>query len=363
MPVVVQGVAGQIVWKTEEVSRALGRGRDRTSVWADCLSIALVNNMPDLALQDTELQFLEILNAASGTRPVLVKLFSLPQIVRTGRARDRLNAIYFGVEDLWNSRFHAMIVTGTEPHHDDLREEPYWRTLADILRWAEENTFSAVLSCLAAHAGVLYSDGIIRSPLADKQFGVFEFQATGAHALLEGTETSLAVPHSRWNEVRAEALSDCGYQILTQSAEAGVDLFVKRKKNSLLIHFQGHPEYDKLTLFKEYRRDIRRFLKNEREVYPRLPHGYFDAATNRAMGEFRSRAVANRSEDLLAEFPQRLATTNLKNTWRFGATCIYRQWVEYIESRKAGAPAVSAQSSVPRPRPEATALAFNTETI
>ena len=31
--------------------------------------------------------------------------------------------------------------------------------------------------------------------------------------------------------------------VLTQSAEGGVDSFVKKKKQSLFVHFQGHPEY------------------------------------------------------------------------------------------------------------------------
>ena len=56
-------------------------------------------------------------------------------------------------------------------------------------------------------------------------------------------------------------LTQCGYLVLTQSAEGGVDSFVKKKKQSLFVHFQGHPEYGAQTLLKEYRRDIRRFLK------------------------------------------------------------------------------------------------------
>ena len=36
--------------------------------------------------------------------------------------------------------------------------------------------------------------------------------------------------------------------MLTQSADGGVDLFVKKKKRSLFVHFQGHPEYGAQTL-------------------------------------------------------------------------------------------------------------------
>ena len=47
-----------------------------------------------------------------------------------------------------------------------------------------------------------------------------------------------------------------------------MDSFVKKKKRSLFVHFQGHPEYGAQTLLKEYRRDIKRFLRAERETIP-----------------------------------------------------------------------------------------------
>jgi len=47
---------------------------------AECVSIALINNMPDPALEDTELQFFELLDIASGDVPVLLKLYSLTGI-------------------------------------------------------------------------------------------------------------------------------------------------------------------------------------------------------------------------------------------------------------------------------------------
>ena len=43
----------------------------------DCLQLALINNMPDAALEDTELQFFDLLDAASGNVPVVIKLYSL----------------------------------------------------------------------------------------------------------------------------------------------------------------------------------------------------------------------------------------------------------------------------------------------
>src|SRR5205823_3861572 len=210
----------------------------------------------------------ELLNAVAGDVPVRVKLYSLPGIPRGERGQQHLSDFYFNVDDLWNSRFDAVIFNGTEPCSSNLRDEPYWPVLAELLDWAERNTVSTVLSCLAAHASVLHSDGIERHKLSDKQFGVFEFRRVRDHGLMSGMADRVRIPHSHWNEVREDALTTCGYVVLTKSAEAGVDSFVKKKKESLFVHFQGHPEYSARTLLKEYRRDIRRFLKMERETYP-----------------------------------------------------------------------------------------------
>src|SRR5260370_17767804 len=100
----------------------------------------------------------------------------------------------------------------------------------------------------------------------------------------------MGFPHARWNEVREEALTSCGYSVLTKSAEAGVNLFVKKKKKSLFVHFQGHPEYASGTLWKEYRRDVRRFLRRERPPYPKMPHGYFSPPAPKILDEYQTKA-------------------------------------------------------------------------
>jgi len=299
---------------------------------AKCIRIALINNMPDPALEDTELQFFELLDAASGSSPVLLRLYSLSGVPRTDRGMPHLNKFYTSMSDFWNRRFDAVIMTGTEPHHADLREEPYWNELVKVLEWAEDNTVSTILSCLAAHAGVLHSDGIQRHALPDKQFGVFEFTKTAEHALTRSYPDVVRFPHSRWNEVRAGDLSCCGYSVLTESRQAGVDLFVKRKRKSLFVHFQGHPEYGKHTLLKEFRRDIKRFLQRERETYPSMPQGYFDADAAKLLSAFRERALLDRNEEAMAAFPDNLLDL-AESSWHSPALCVYQNWLRYIASR------------------------------
>lgn len=336
-------------WAERQQRRPVASANGRAA--QACIRLALINNMPDPALEDTEMQFFELLDAAAGDVPVTVKLYSLPGVPRADRGQQHLTSFYFDFDDLWNSKFDGVIVTGTEPHQASLRDEPYWTTLTQVFDWAEQNTSSTVLSCLAAHAGVLHSDGIPRHRLPDKRFGVFDSRKGGAHSLISSIADEIRFPHSRWNEVRASELSASGYTILTNSPETGVDLFVKRNKNSLFVHFQGHPEYGAQTLLKEYRRDIKRFLRQERETYPTMPAGYFGEAATQLLNKFRETAISDRREEIAAAFPENAIVGGLENNWRSSATSLYRNWLRYLDSRKSETLAFAAMARAAGVRP------------
>jgi homoserine O-succinyltransferase len=344
MPLVMDGDRIPPRWVEKKRSRPNGLINKHDSR-AECVEIALINNMPDSALEDTELQFFQLLDSAAADVLIRVHLYSLPEIPREDRGRDHLSTYYSGIDDLLNSRFDGVIITGTEPRQPNLRDEPYWPAFVEVLDWAEHNTASTVLSCLAAHAGVLHSDGIKRQALRDKQFGVFDYRKVCEHPLVSGTSDLLRFPHSRWNEVREDALTSCGYVVLTKSGAAGVDLFVKKKRESLFVHFQGHPEYGARTLLKEYRRDIKRFLRRERETYPSTPQGYFDIAATRLLTKFRESALSRPGEEIMETFPDASFADTLQNTWLSSAICVYRNWLQYVVSRKSD---TSKLATVPR---------------
>jgi homoserine O-succinyltransferase/O-acetyltransferase len=345
MPLIIEGGRVPPRWAEKKSCRLVGSG-ESYGAGADCVRIAFLNNMPDSALEDTEIQFFELLDAASGEIPVRVKLHSLSGVPRGDRGTQHLNSFYFSTDDLLNSSVDAVIMTGTEPRQADLRNEPYWSALTSVLDWAESNTVSTILSCLAAHAGVLHSDGINRHPLSDKQFGVFDFTKVTNHQLTAGAGERVRFPHSRWNEVRADELTACGYRVLTQSSEGGVDSFVKKKKRSLFVHFQGHPEYGAQTLLKEYRRDVKRFLRAERETYPSMPKGYFDATAAGLFTEFRDIVLSDRREELMEGFPEAALINSLENTWHSFARSTYRNWLQYVLTGKLDASAFPPVAAV-----------------
>ncbi|HEY4403196.1 MAG TPA: homoserine O-succinyltransferase [Xanthobacteraceae bacterium] len=332
MPVLVDRGPGGctiVAGKDTAAQRQQARRHPAGSEW---IEIGLLNNMPEAALEATEQQFLELLGAAAGDSWVHLRFFSLPGIPRSERGHSYLRQSYCDVTDIRHAELDGLIVTGTEPKAARLSDEPYWPAFTRLVDWAARNTISTVWSCLAAHAAVLHLDGIERVLLREKCIGVFDCEKLADHPLMASLPARSAVPHARWNELSEDTLVASGYQVLARSRDAGVDTFA-RQGESLFLFFQGHPEYGPGALLSEYRRDLGRFLKGERDHYPAMPQHYFETATEAALAAFRQRAEGRRSEELLAEFPAPVDPAPSAN-WQPFAVTVYRNWLSAISAQK-----------------------------
>ena len=232
------------------------------------LDVLLVNSAPVLSFGSVFRRFDALLkNAACGceVRLHVARFESLPPVRFDGKMVQSARRL------LDSRHFDAAVVTGAEPTCPDLRHEPFWNELTEFHDVGCSDGLPMLLSCLAAHASVLHADGITRSSLPAKCFGVFEVQAVTDDPLLRDVPERFVVPHSRWNGLPEQALSRAGYKILTRSEEVGVDLFT-RQGRALNVYLQGHPEYGPSTLLNEYKRDIGRFLRQEGRR-PVLPAG------------------------------------------------------------------------------------------
>jgi homoserine O-succinyltransferase len=298
-----------------------------------CISIGLINNMPDSALEATERQFISLLTAASDGLYIRLTRYMLPDVPRQEEARNHLSSCYTSVEDLWDRHLDGLIVTGREPLTPNLTDEPYWKSFTKVVEWAQTNTHSTVWSCLAAHAAILHLDGIIRVKRDDKLCGIFDCARATDHCLTAGTPTTFRLPHSRWNGVLEDELTSCGYRVLTKAEYAGVDTFVKQHK-ALFVFFQGHPEYESDTLLREYRRDVGRYFKGETDKYPSMPRSYFDRGLVDALTALQEKAIGNGSGELLLEISNALGERTVANTWNSSATSVYKNWLDFICAQK-----------------------------
>jgi homoserine O-succinyltransferase/O-acetyltransferase len=304
------------------------------------LLIGLVNNMPDPALEATEMQFARLLRAASGPLEVELRVAYLPEVPRGPEALEFIVANYWHVEELTAAPLDALIVTGLEPKAANLVDEPYWRRLVELLNWAQAHTVSSIWSCLAAHAAVQQLDGIKRQRLDQKRFGLFEHNLLEGHPLLAGVAPPLCLPHSRWNDLPVQELRTAGYTLLSWASETGADMFLKQTR-SLLVFLQGHPEYEPTTLLKEYRRDVGRFLRGQQPHYPPQPKGYFSAAAAAQLDAFERQARAQRTEETLASFPVLDPQAYRGDRWSSAASQLYRNWLGLLAAARGKGEAAS----------------------
>jgi homoserine O-succinyltransferase/O-acetyltransferase len=299
------------------------------------IAVGLINNMGDQALKSTERQFSALVSQAAADIEVSFRIFALKSTPRSPRALDYINARYEPASAAMDGELDALIITGAQPQADRLSEEPYWEELVELIEWAKLHTASTILSCLAAHAGVLHLDGVERRPLPEKCTGVFAFAAETTHPLVGKQGRVRLIPHSRHNGLLQSELEQAGYVILTSSRRSGVDSFVKCF-GSQFVFLQGHPEYDANSLAREYRRDMDRYLRGETERKPARPSGYFGAEAEDELRAMERSAGEDRCRMQIKDISIIDALAPAEATWREAAIGLYRSWIEMIANTNPG---------------------------
>jgi len=295
------------------------------------LHIGLLNMMPDAALAATERQFFRLLGACNQIVQFRVHLFTVDGLERSQEALDYIARFYEPFEQIRNEGLDALIVSGANVTHPRLPEEPFWRPLSQVFDWAKSNVTSILCSCLATHALIQYCYGIERTHLGEKRWGVFPHRVVERrHPLVSDINTRFDVPHSRFNEVFRDDMEAVGLKVLVESERAGVHLAVSPDLFRV-VFFQGHPEYDAISLMKEYKREVLRYGQGEREDYPPFPENYFNVDATRILEEYRERLIAaKRSRGSFPEFPEQLLIPYLDNTWRDTAKAVFNDWLGLI---------------------------------
>jgi homoserine O-succinyltransferase/O-acetyltransferase len=295
------------------------------------VEVALVNNMSEGAVRQTERLFTRLLDSATGGPGVEIRNYR-PVLPGEGASTEALPFGYAPLDELFERGADAVVVTGAEPLCQRLTEEESWGQLRHLLEWIIERDRPAFLSCLAAHAALLVYDGIERQRLPVKCSGVFPQQVERHHPLGRGLSESVDMPHSRYNDVSLELLVGAGYEPVLRSREVGWTIASRRHGSSLLVLAQGHPEYSGTILLREYRRDVTRYLDGSRTDPPVLPRRCIEGPRAVALRRFHERLTGTtvRSPSLLDDFPVDIATVHVRAPWTLPAARLMGNWLESI---------------------------------
>lgn len=246
------------------------------------ISIGLLNLMP--LKEDTELQ---ILRSLSNTPlQVDVTFVRMTSHVSKNTSTSHIYKFYEAFEEIKGQKFDGFIITGAPVEQMRFEEVDYWQELTEIMEWTKTNVMSTLHLCWGAQAGIYYHYGIDKEMLPKKLSGVYRHRVRNRKIpLVRGFDDVFMAPHSRHTEVPQQLLeADERITILADSLQAGVFLCMAQEGRQIFV--MGHPEYDRMTLDSEYKRDMGRGLN------PQIPENYYpdDDPENKPVLTWRAHA-------------------------------------------------------------------------
>ena len=229
------------------------------------LKILILNLMPLKII--TENQLLRMLS----NTPLQCEVELMLPISHESRntPREHLDFFYRSFEDIKNSKFDGLIITGAPVETLEFEKVDYWGEISEIMDWARRHVYSTLYICWAAQAGLYYYYGVPKHPVETKISGVFQHTVVDAKVpLVRGFDDQFQAPHSRHTEVRREDIERTeDLLVLSESEDSGIYIVMSRDGRQVFV--TGHSEYDPLTLKEEYERDLKRGEN------PPIPYNYF----------------------------------------------------------------------------------------
>lgn len=217
------------------------------------IEIAILNLMP--TKETTETQFMRLLS--NSPLQVNITLIKTSTYSATHTDKDHLDKFYKTFDEVRNSKFDGMIITGAPVENMPFEKVAYWQELEEILDWTNSNVTSTLFICWGAQAALHYFYGIKKHPLKEKCFGIFAHQRVRdgvIEPLMRGISDEFHMPHSRHTIIYAKDILHVNeLKILAYSKKAGASII--KSTDNRRVFVTGHMEYDRNTLKNEYERD------------------------------------------------------------------------------------------------------------
>lgn len=93
------------------------------------------------------------------------------------------------------------------------------------------------------------------------------------------------------------------------------------------VLLQGHPEYDMVSLYKEYKREVQNYLDGNRPNYPPTPENFFYGEALERVKEMRRKAESSETDWAVGEMEMRAL---LDNSWADTARSMVGNWTGLV---------------------------------
>lgn len=229
------------------------------------IKILILNLMPQKIV--TETQLLRLL--ANTPLQLEVEFLYMASHESKNTHSDHLEQFYKTFDQVKDSYFDGLIVTGAPVENLPFEAVDYWSELVSVLEWSKNHVFSTLHICWGAQAGLYARYGVQKHNMNRKLSGVYRQDVVNnTNPLMRGFDDDFQSPHSRYTEVKAADISHLNdLEILSCGEEVGLSILAS--KNLREVYSFGHLEYDRDTLAKEYQRDC---LAGKN---PHIPENYF----------------------------------------------------------------------------------------
>jgi homoserine O-succinyltransferase len=215
------------------------------------LRIIILNLMP--LKEDTEIQLLRVLS--NTPLQVDTTFLHMASHVSKNTPANHINKFYMTFDEVKKHRYDGMIITGAPVEQMPFEKVGYWKELEEIMEWSKDHVTSTLHICWGAQAGLYYHYGINKIQLPEKMFGIYKHEVLHRRVpIVRGFDDVFYAPHSRHTGVSTEEInSKEELYVVAESEEAGVFLVMAKEGRQFFVF--GHPEYDRMTLDQEYKRD------------------------------------------------------------------------------------------------------------
>ena len=220
------------------------------------LRIVILNLMPLKITTETDLVRL----LSNTPLQVEISFMKIKSHTSKNTPIEHMQTFYTDFEQMRNEKYDGMIITGAPVEQMDFEEVTYWEEITEIFDWARTHVTSTLYICWAAQAGLYHFFGLPKVQLEQKLFGLYRHRVSNRKIpLVRGFDDVFLAPHSRHTDVPMEMIRQCSeLTVLAESDEAG--LFLAMAHEGRQIFVMGHPEYDRMTLDTEYKRDLAKGL-------------------------------------------------------------------------------------------------------